>query len=815
MADYSVKAILSAVDKNFTSTFAKADKTVSGFQSKLASGFAFGVFAGVGQSAFNKVTHSISSMKDELVESSRAWQNFESNMAMNGHTKKEIAETRKELQKYAEQTIYSSSDMASTFAQFDAVGVKGSKDLVKAFGGIAAASENPRQAMKTLSVQGVQMAAKPYVSWMDFKLMLEQTPAGIAKVAKTMGMTTSELVANVQAGKVKTEDFFEAIKKTAGAGSDLQKMATQYKDIGQALDGLKETISNKLQPAFMAFNAKGIKVVTTATNELSDAIDRLTEAFEKNGLSGVLEELASSAGKLPAPLREIASVGGAMAGIFVGRKIFNPKTFERVSDGIGLVNHGIKSIPAGLDKATEGLFKLQTITGRFDIGSRGNRIWKSIYAPFEKASAMSSSVLDRMGSMLPNRVTAIGGRLGGAFGAVGGKVTGGLAKVMGLGLRLILPAALIATAIAGLGVLANAYGDKINDMIKIAVEKGPEVIANFTKSVTSKLPDLINSGSQLLINFLSGLAQLLPNVLESAFTIIETLVNGLSANAPSIITSAVEVLSQFVMGIAEHLPDLIVTGMNLLASLAKGIAQNFPQIAETAFNALIKFVDGIIENLPQILQAAAQIVLSLIGGLIAAFPTIVQKGVELIGKLVSGIVQAIPQVFTAILGLGKGIVDRVSKIDLKSIGRAIIHGFLGGLTAGFEKVKNFVGGIAGWIKKHKGPIEYDKRLLIPAGNAIMSGLDKGLTSSFSKVKRTVDGMGSSIADSFGIGRQMSFAGIPTASLSSEYDYDAVARYTVVVPVELDGKEIAKATADPMREELNKREKREGRRHGRV
>ena len=72
MADYSVKAILSAVDKNFTSTFAKADKTVSGFQSKLASGFAFGVFAGVGQSAFNKVTHSISSMKDELVESSRA-----------------------------------------------------------------------------------------------------------------------------------------------------------------------------------------------------------------------------------------------------------------------------------------------------------------------------------------------------------------------------------------------------------------------------------------------------------------------------------------------------------------------------------------------------------------------------------------------------------------------------------------------------------------------------------------------------------------------------------------------------------------------
>ena len=42
------------------------------------------------------------------------------------------------------------------------------------------AAENPQQAMKTLSQQGVQMAAKPTVAWQDFKLMLEQTPAGIA-----------------------------------------------------------------------------------------------------------------------------------------------------------------------------------------------------------------------------------------------------------------------------------------------------------------------------------------------------------------------------------------------------------------------------------------------------------------------------------------------------------------------------------------------------------------------------------------------------------------------------------------------------------
>ena len=45
------------------------------------------------------------------------------------------------------------------------------------------------------------MAAKPKVQWQDFKLMVEQTPAGIAAVAKTMGKSTQQLIKDVQDGK--------------------------------------------------------------------------------------------------------------------------------------------------------------------------------------------------------------------------------------------------------------------------------------------------------------------------------------------------------------------------------------------------------------------------------------------------------------------------------------------------------------------------------------------------------------------------------------------------------------------------------------
>ena len=209
---YSVTAVLSAQDKNFSSVFGSAQGAADSLTKKLTSGLGFGVLTGIGMKAFSALTSAASGFVGELEGTSAAWQTFEKNASMNGHAAEDIAKTKAELQDFATQTIYSASDMATTYAQLDAVGIQSAESLVKGFGGIAAAAENPAQAMKTLSQQGVQMAAKPKVAWQDFKLMLEQTPAGIAAVAKEMGMTTSEMVQAVQDGKIATQDFFDAVE---------------------------------------------------------------------------------------------------------------------------------------------------------------------------------------------------------------------------------------------------------------------------------------------------------------------------------------------------------------------------------------------------------------------------------------------------------------------------------------------------------------------------------------------------------------------------------------------------------------------------
>ena len=208
----SVEAILSAVDENFTKTMESAvdslSKVVQANQQAsggmVKSGIAMGASAATIAFALGTIKNSIGEVIAGLNESSATWKTFEGNMAYIGKSSTQIGKVRSELTKYAQQTIYSASDMATTYSQLAAVGIKNTTKLVKGFGGLASAAEDPKQAMKTLSQQATQMASKPMVQWEDFKLMLEQTPAGIAAVAKSMHMSTSQLVADVQNGNVKT-----------------------------------------------------------------------------------------------------------------------------------------------------------------------------------------------------------------------------------------------------------------------------------------------------------------------------------------------------------------------------------------------------------------------------------------------------------------------------------------------------------------------------------------------------------------------------------------------------------------------------------
>ena len=290
---YTVEAVLKANDSGFSNAFKNAQKSVSGLSSMAAkTGSMFKSVLGANlvssalTSGISAISGGIRSMGTELNSSQKAWKTFEGNLQAFGRSSEQIAAAKSEMQDFATQTIYSASDMASTYSQLDAVGTKNVGSLVKAFGGLAASAENPAQAMKSISMQATQMASKPKIAWMDFKIMMEQAPAGMAAVAKEMGMSTDELVAAVQDGKVNTEEFFNAMNR-AGNSEAFQKMATEFKTVDQAIDGAKETLSNKLMPAFEKLNQFGIKAVVA----LTDALDNIDFGKIADNLGKTLDSI--------------------------------------------------------------------------------------------------------------------------------------------------------------------------------------------------------------------------------------------------------------------------------------------------------------------------------------------------------------------------------------------------------------------------------------------------------------------------------------------------------------------------------------------
>lgn len=216
-----------------------------------------------------------------------------------------------------------------------------------------------------------------------------------------------------------------------------------------------------------------------------------------------------------------------------------------------------------------------------------------------------------------------------------------------------------------------------------------------------------------------------------------TYFSGIISTIIGYFTGAFEGLKTFLSGIWDSIKETAVAMWNAICQAILGIIDAFVASAKALWEGFKSFMSGLWEGIKSTAIGMWEGIKSGLGSIFDGIVTGAQKAWDTMKNGVKDLCSGI-----------KGFFSGLANINLWDAGKAILDGFLGGLKSAYNGVKNFIGGIADWIRKHKGPISYDRKLLIPAGKAIMGGFDASLQNSFKDVQRTVGGVAGWISNAF-------------------------------------------------------------------
>ena len=259
---------------------------------------------------------------------------------------------------------------------------------------------------------------------------------------------------------------------------------------------------------------------------------------------------------------------------------------------------------------------------------------------------------------------------------------------------------------------------------------------------------------------------IIQSIIETAMNILAPFIEATWNNICTVVTTvwelikiAIQTAMDVISGIIKAVMAIINgdwgTAWNAIKGVGEAIWKGLSAAGKAIFDGFAQILSNIWNTIKSVASSAWEGLKSTVLGLIDGLVQGAQRAWESMKQGVSDLVSNVTSIF-----------DGIRNIDLWSAGKAILDGFLGGLKSAWSAVTDFVGGIAGWIADHKGPIEYDRKLLIPAGNAIMQGLDRGLQDRFKGVKKSVSGMAGEISNAFS-NDDFGLSGTPTIAKNIE------------------------------------------------
>lgn len=343
----------------------------------------------------------------------------------------------------------------------------------------------------------------------------------------------------------------------------------------------------------------------------------------------------------------------------------------------------------------------------------------------------------------------------------------------------------------------------ITGAINPLVEQVPALLQSIIPAATTAIVGLIQTMAEVLPQIATTIINQLPTMMSAGIKIIVALLEGIGATMPELIPAMVDAVVTMVEGLIHNMPLLIAAAVQLVQGIIEGLMNALPELMDAMPELVQTMVDGLINNIKLLINCALTLIRAIVQGVTNNLPLILQAGIQILTQLIAGILQIAGQLPGVAMNLIDSIRNTFANIDWHSLGSNIISGIINGIANGagalidaarnaahnaFQAAKNFLG-IASPSKLFKNKI----------GKNVALGFAEGIERNMYAVDDAITSM-NTVA-------QSDFSG----NLSESYDYNS--RATIVVPLSIDGREFARATAPYNIAEANKAQMRVNRANG--
>lgn len=575
-------------DESLGNVDKSASKSSSGFGK---FGAAAGAVGGLVSSGIGMAVDAIGDLTGDIIEASDSADKFKSTLNFSGLDTGTIDALTASTQTYADQTVYSISDIRNVTAQLAANGVQGFDKLAEAAGNLNAVAGGNAETFSSVGMVLTQTAGAGKLTTENWNQLADAIPGASGKLQEAMlknGAYTGNFRDAMEKGEISADEFNQAIMDL-GMTDAAKEAATSTSTIEGAMGNLEASVvgvGTTILDQFKGPLTSGISMLAQGVSGLSGVFTGLVQTIGpilsqigttfQTAFQPVVEIVQSQL--LPAlqPLMSaLQNLGSAIMPIIMTAIQTIAPVLSTLVSNIGQTMSVIATAVTPVINNIASLIQavLPAIQSAFQIW--GTYIQGVINAVFPFIQTVVTSVMNVVNAIISTVLAAINGDWSGVWEGIQNIVSSvwnGIQSIVSGAINAV--SGVISSVLSGISGIFSSVWNGIKGAVSSAwsgitsaVSSGVSSMMNFITSIPSRIMGVFSgAGSWLLSagqNIIQGLINGIKNAIGGAISAVKDAVGGIIDGAKSL------------LGIAS--PSKVFDreiGRMIPAGLGRGVSEN-------------------------------------------------------------------------------------------------------------------------------------------------------------------------------------------------------------------------------------------------